>query len=77
MLIKALRYNYQFCSRWIITGLVGGHRASKSGSTDSRQKFFVSNKVNGTMRATVSYNIYSFAYHQLILRDDIYNSDGT
>ena len=44
-LIKALRYNYQFCSRWIITELVGGHRASKSGSTDSRQKFFVSNKV--------------------------------
>ena len=33
--------------------------------------------MNETMGATVSYNIYSFAYHQLILGDDIYNSDGT
>ena len=78
-LIKALRYNYQFCSRWIITELAGGHRASKSGSTDSRQNVLrvQQGEVNGTMRATVSYYIYSFAYHQLILRADIYNSDGT
>ena len=29
ILIKALHYNCQFCSRWIITGLVGGHRVSR------------------------------------------------
>ena len=34
-------------------------------------------EVNGTMRASVSYYIYSFAYHLLIPRDDIYNSDRT
>ena len=34
-------------------------------------------EVNGTMRASVSYYIYLFAYHSLIPRDDIYNSDGT
>ena len=34
-------------------------------------------EVNGTKRANVSYSIYSFAYHYLIPRDDIYNSNGT
>ena len=64
---------------WVITELAGGHRATKSGSTDSRQNVLrvQQGEVNGTMRATVSYYIYSFAYHQLILRADIYNSDGT
>ena len=43
ILIKALRY--QFCSQWIKAGLVGRHRASKLGATDSRQTSLVSDKV--------------------------------
>ena len=46
ILIKGLRYyNNQFCSRWIKLGLDGRHWASKSGSADSRQTSFVSDKV--------------------------------
>ena len=46
------------------TELVGRHGSSKSGSNDSSEACFVSDKVpevNGTMPASVSYYIYSFA----------------
>ena len=46
------------------TELVGRHGSSKSGSNDSTEAYFVSDKVpevNGTMPASVSYYIYSLA----------------